>query len=60
MVDAVTCTNAILKIDKASSTGPELNNGSTSETQEDLRQTCKTLEEQTVALMKELLMATSP
>ena len=60
MVDSVTCTDAILKIDKATSTGPELNNGSTSKTQEDLRQTYETLEEQTVALKKELLMATSP
>ena len=53
-------TDAILKIDKATSTGPELNNGNTSETQEYLRQTCEALEEQTVALKKELLMATSP
>ena len=35
MVDAIPCTNAILKIDMAS-TGPELNNGSTFETQNDL------------------------
>ena len=53
MVDKVTCTDAIQKINKATSSDPELNQIRTTETQEDLRKTCEKLEQQTVALKKD-------
>ena len=59
LVDKITSKDAIQKIDKATSTDPELNHRSTTETQ-DLRKICEKLEQQTVALKKELWMERKP
>ena len=60
MVDKATCMDTIQNVDKATSTDYELNHGATTGTHKDLRKTCEKLEQQTVVLKKELLMAKSP